>query len=726
MKNNKHQTRCVEDGKMSGTKGTGRVVGKSQEETQGAEASVLAGRSRGTRPGPLSSKMGRDVPLPESDGSDTEHMVEVVEDGDTADSDETTSTSSVDQVTGKRKRRGRPPTTYAGIKKRRRDQCRRELQKLKAEKRALTEVLDPRVEPKSTTPERDIVRRMEVLDGGQIAAEMIESVDVVTKVYERSKNLKGTYVKELKNSAKILRAAATVVATKTAGSGDGAAEAEIRRLKEKVSSLEQLGRITLLLQEEREARARAEGAVHEVEIAETPVIHAPTAQTRSPTKSVEEEKRTRSKTAAAKADKKKRKTVSARVEEALVYRPEVRGERKRMEDPPMETAMEDVRKVFEGVSIKEVVNGGPQETREKLENLVIRCQGALARIPREQEQRSGDQAGGGPRITKVVAVKDRVRIQAKETAAQICAKERAPKKQTPSATPTNSWVEVVKRGGKRKPGARPANTEASSNASRGEEKLRYADVARAKQPSSQPAKAGKASLQIPAGEGGKPEAKRIQKAVEETRVSTAQGAKATKKRRRAPRSEAVSITFPAGEGAQGMREIRAKINLETLGIGPLKQRRGLTGALIFEVSGPESAKKADALANEMRGAVAGKEGVRISRPKKMAEIRIKDVDESITKDELVHNGREAHQGRVGVTKSGSARRPPTGVLPVPREGARAGAMSQPSKSEHHVLQMRRGGPQGTDLHGGGQVSGLQCPGPPCATQGGRSSLSPAD
>ncbi|XP_011884010.1 PREDICTED: uncharacterized protein LOC105571145, partial [Vollenhovia emeryi] len=600
----------TKDGRM------GRVLGKTR---QGDPNTSVAAAS-GTKPGPACSKVAREAPLPlDSDGSETEEMVDV--DNVSSTDDEWSSAASVDKCTGKRKKRGWPPKTVEGIKAQKKAECKRELKKLKAEKKALEEVLNPRMAPRSKTPERDIMHQMEVLSKDQLAAEMLGNIDVVVKVAERSSNLKGTFVKELKASANKLRAAAVVVSRKTASSTNAALEEETVRLRERVRSLEdQVATLTTLLSKEREVKASKERAKipeedMEVEMQE---VHLPRVQVQAQnTADLANPVRTR-----AQNKKEKAKTEGATMDP--VYRPAVRGERKRLEEPSPETAMEGVRTVMEGVSIKEITKGDPQEVKRNLEHLIARCQGALVRIPREEKPGNTRSL---PSITKVEVVKNKLRLEAKETAERIIRDSQAPRGQTPTSQDT-SWVEVVKRGGKRKPGTRPANTEASSNAGRGEGKLRYADVARAKQPSSQPAKAGKASLQIPAGEGGKPEAKRPQKAVEETRVSTAQGAKATaKKRRRAPRSEAVSITFPAGEGAEGMREIRARINLETLGIGPLKQRRGLTGALIFEVSGPESAKKADALANEMRGAVAGKEGVRISRPKKMAEIRIKDVDE---------------------------------------------------------------------------------------------------
>jgi len=58
-------------------------------------------------------------------------------------------------------------------------------------------------------------------------------------------------------------------------------------------------------------------------------------------------------------------------------------------------------------------------------------------------------------------------------------------------------------------------------------------------------------------------------------------------------------------------------------------RRALTGAQIYEVKGPDNVNKADALAAQLREVMSGREGVRVTRPIMMTEIRIRDLDESV-------------------------------------------------------------------------------------------------
>ncbi|KAK9295211.1 hypothetical protein QLX08_010404 [Tetragonisca angustula] len=54
----------------------------------------------------------------------------------------------------------------------------------------------------------------------------------------------------------------------------------------------------------------------------------------------------------------------------------------------------------------------------------------------------------------------------------------------------------------------------------------------------------------------------------------------------------------------------------------MRCRRSVTGGLVMEIAGKESASKADILANKLRDVFHGSEEVRINRPVKKAELRI--------------------------------------------------------------------------------------------------------
>jgi len=83
-----------------------------------------------------------------------------------------------------------------------------------------------------------------------------------------------------------------------------------------------------------------------------------------------------------------------------------------------------------------------------------------------------------------------------------------------------------------------------------------------------------------------------------------------------------------------MRLARERVDIRGLGIREMRPRRARTGALLLEIPGADGAAKADALAREIREALKDREGVAISRPTKTAEIRVKDLIDSISAVEV--------------------------------------------------------------------------------------------
>ncbi|XP_029161111.1 uncharacterized protein LOC114932867 [Nylanderia fulva] len=97
----------------------------------------------------------------------------------------------------------------------------------------------------------------------------------------------------------------------------------------------------------------------------------------------------------------------------------------------------------------------------------------------------------------------------------------------------------------------------------------------------------------------------------------------------------MTVTCPPGQYERIMREARQKINLEDLGIkNGVKIKRAITGALMYEVPGARSQELADSLARRLKAALADKEGVRVQRPTKSAEIRIRGLDDSVTPSDV--------------------------------------------------------------------------------------------
>ncbi|XP_072761523.1 uncharacterized protein [Anoplolepis gracilipes] len=104
-----------------------------------------------------------------------------------------------------------------------------------------------------------------------------------------------------------------------------------------------------------------------------------------------------------------------------------------------------------------------------------------------------------------------------------------------------------------------------------------------------------------------------------------------------PKTSAVMITCPEEKYGENMAAIRKEVKLDQLGIkeGSLKIRKGLTGALILEIFGEDKVRKAGQLAERVREVTGDNEGVRVKCPQKMADLRIRGLEDSITRAEIV-------------------------------------------------------------------------------------------
>lgn len=83
-----------------------------------------------------------------------------------------------------------------------------------------------------------------------------------------------------------------------------------------------------------------------------------------------------------------------------------------------------------------------------------------------------------------------------------------------------------------------------------------------------------------------------------------------------------------------MRFARAKVSLVDLGIQELKIRRAITGAMALEIAGENNASKANRLVEELRAVFHDRPSVRIVRPIKMAELRVRDLEILVTPEEI--------------------------------------------------------------------------------------------
>jgi len=109
-----------------------------------------------------------------------------------------------------------------------------------------------------------------------------------------------------------------------------------------------------------------------------------------------------------------------------------------------------------------------------------------------------------------------------------------------------------------------------------------------------------------------------------------------------------------------MKEAKSKIKIEEIGIEYLRPRISVTGAVILEIPGEAGAAKADKLADRLRE-IFNEDKAKIARPVKRADLRLAGLDESVTREELIaamsHNGGcPAEECRLG-----EIRRGPTGM-----------------------------------------------------------------
>ncbi|XP_032690467.1 uncharacterized protein LOC116853467 [Odontomachus brunneus] len=132
-------------------------------------------------------------------------------------------------------------------------------------------------------------------------------------------------------------------------------------------------------------------------------------------------------------------------------------------------------------------------------------------------------------------------------------------------------------------------------------------------------------------------------------------------RLKSPTSAAVCITCPAGKYSEVMCIARSKVPLYELAIKNLRCKRAITGALLLEVPGPEGDKLTDTLASRLRVALTGEEGVRVDRPSKKAEVRLHNLEDSVTVADIAAAVADASGGDSSDINVGDVRRAPNSL-----------------------------------------------------------------
>lgn len=136
---------------------------------------------------------------------------------------------------------------------------------------------------------------------------------------------------------------------------------------------------------------------------------------------------------------------------------------------------------------------------------------------------------------------------------------------------------------------------------------------------------------------------------------------------RAPKTAAVILTPPPGEGAQIKLEEavhRARVALPTLdsvGIkGGISVKRAITGGYLLEIPGENDSALADRLAERLRE-IVGDTGVRVTRPVKTAEVRVTGLMVTTTPEEVAAALAKVGECSEGAITVGVIRQAPSGM-----------------------------------------------------------------
>ncbi|XP_018405959.1 PREDICTED: uncharacterized protein LOC108782238 [Cyphomyrmex costatus] len=147
--------------------------------------------------------------------------------------------------------------------------------------------------------------------------------------------------------------------------------------------------------------------------------------------------------------------------------------------------------------------------------------------------------------------------------------------------------------------------------------------------------AGKEKWSQIIGRRSKNKASAISTPKKETDVSLSRSVRRAPPLRRAPRIAAVQISCRGDfTHVQAMSLAKQKIDLGALGIEDIRPRKARTGVLLLEIPGTDGTRKANILANQMRDVLREHEDVLITRPEKTADVRLRDIEESVSKEEI--------------------------------------------------------------------------------------------
>lgn len=119
-------------------------------------------------------------------------------------------------------------------------------------------------------------------------------------------------------------------------------------------------------------------------------------------------------------------------------------------------------------------------------------------------------------------------------------------------------------------------------------------------------------------------------------VKSLQEKSAIKKLRKVPNTAVVQLlSYGNLTNSEVMAVARERVNIRDLNLRDMRSRIARSGALLLEIPGPDRQELANKLADRLKEALASHEGVRVSRPLKTAELRISNIEASVTSTEII-------------------------------------------------------------------------------------------
>ncbi|XP_047985766.1 uncharacterized protein LOC125225995 [Leguminivora glycinivorella] len=112
--------------------------------------------------------------------------------------------------------------------------------------------------------------------------------------------------------------------------------------------------------------------------------------------------------------------------------------------------------------------------------------------------------------------------------------------------------------------------------------------------------------------------------------------------------------------AQVLSRAKETVNLEQFGITALRFKRAAAGGRVLEIPGAASGEKADLLAEALTEKL-GSDVVRVSRPVKCAELRVTELDDSVSPGEVVASVAKVGGCSEGQIKAGEVRQDASGL-----------------------------------------------------------------